>query len=130
MPVPEVQPSVIPAASTPAKEKRKAELETKVASSEPSSARKIEKGKKKQEPSTEPEDEEESTAATASSDGGTELEDEEVLPTPLAEKRRSMNSRSSDKKAPPFVYKTPLAPKRQAKTSPKGGSSQKRPKGK
>ena len=130
VPILEVQPSVVLAASIPAKEKKKADSETKVASSKPSSARKSEKGKKKQEPLTELEEEEESIAVTGSSEGGTELEDEEVLATLSAKKRRSMNTRSSDKKALPSVYKTPLASKRQAKTSLKGGSSQKRSKGK
>ena len=129
VPLLEIQPAVVPAASTSAKEKRKAKSETKVVSSEPSSARKSERGKKKWEPSTEPEEEEESTAATGSSEGGTELEDEEPLATPPTEKR-SMNTWSSDKKALPSIYKTLLTPKRQAKISPKGGSSQKRPKGK
>ena len=128
MPVPKVQPVVILAASTPTKEKRKAEPKTKVASSEPSSARKSEKKTKKREPSTEPEEEEESIAAIESLKGGTESKDEEVLATPLVEKRKSMNTWSSNKKAPPSVYKTPLAPKRQAKTSLKEESSQKRPK--
>ena len=64
-----------------------------------------------------------------SSDGGMESEDEAVLATPPAEKR-SINTRSSGKKEPPPVYKTLLAPKRQAKTSLKGEGSQKKPKGK
>ena len=61
--VPEIQPAVVLAPSTPAKEKRKAELKTKVPSSEPSSTRKSERGKKKWEPLTEPEEEEELIAA-------------------------------------------------------------------
>ena len=129
VPVPEVQLVVVLAASILAKEKKKAESETKVASSEPSSARKSEKKMmKKREPSTKSEEEEELTVATRSFEEGMESKDEEVLATLPAEKRRSINTRSSDKKAPPFVYKTPLAPKSQAKTSPKGESSRKRPK--
>ena len=129
--VPEVPPAVVPAASTPIKEKRKAESKSKVTNSEPSLVRKSEKKKKKKrEPSTKPEEEEESTTTTGTSKGGTELEDEEVLAIFPAEKRRSMNTWSSRKKEPPIDYKTPLAPKHQAKTSPKRESSQKRPKGK
>ena len=128
MPVPEVLPAVVLATTTLAKEKRKVELETKIGISEPSSARKSEKKKKKREPSTEPEEEEESTAAIGSSEEGMESEDEEVLAIPPAKKKKSMNTWSSGKKAPPSIYKIPLAPKYQAKTSPKGESSQKRPK--
>ena len=86
--------------------------------------------KQKKEPTSEYEKLDEWTEGMGSSKGGTESEDEEALATPPAEKRRSMNTRSSSKKEPPLVYKTLLAPKRQAKTSPKGESSQKKPKGK
>ena len=69
---------------------------------------------KKNVPTLEYEELGDSTEETGSSDGGTKSEEEAKLATPLAEKRKSVNTRSSGKKPLP-VYKTPLAPKREAK---------------
>ena len=94
---------------TPALKEKKSE------SSEPSPRK-----QKKKEQIPDYEELDESTEGMGSSEGGTKSEDEEALASPPAKKRRSMNTQSSGKKGPPPVYKTPLAPKRQAKTSPKG----------
>ena len=104
---------------TPALKEKKSE------SSEPSSRK-----QKKKEQTPQYEELDESTKRTGNSEGGTESKNEEALASPPVEKKRSMNTRSSGKKGPLPVYKTPLALKRQAKTSPKGESSQKRLKGK
>ena len=109
-----LDPAVIPALK-----KKKSE------SSEPSPWK-----QKKKEHTPEYEELDESMEGTGSSEGGMESEDEKVLATPPAEKKRSMNTRSSGKKEPLPVYKTPLASKRQAKISPNEESSQKKPKGK
>ena len=122
VPVPEVSPAIVSATTTFTKEKRKVESETKVGSSEPSSARKSEK-KKKRDPSTESEEEEESTAAIRSSEG----DDEKEPSTSPSDKACKMDTRSMGKKKPPPTYKSSVAPKRSSRTPAKGGSFQKKP---
>jgi hypothetical protein len=99
------------------------EPESRATSSE-LSARKSEKKKKRTPtPESEEEEEEESTAEDTS-----ESAEEEVPSTPQPEPvpKRSLNTRSSTKKGPVPVYKTPLAPK--CKTPGKGEGSNKKSK--
>ena len=70
------------------------------------------------------------TEETRSSKGGTELEEEAKPSIPKLEKHKGIGTRSLDKKKPPPIYKSPVAPKRSLKTLRKGGSSQKKPRGK
>ena len=102
----------------------------KTTSSEPSLQTRSIKKKKKQEPTLELESEEESTAEDTGSSGGNPESGEEAEPVtpPLAKK--GVVTRSSDQKRAASATKIPVAPKRPMKTPGKGGSSQKKPKGK
>ena len=72
------------------------------------------------------ESEEESVAEEA-----TESEEEEVPSTPeLDPKPKGRETRSSSKKKPGLVYRSPFVPKRQSKTPAKGEGSTKKPQGK
>ena len=62
----------------------------------------------------------------ASSSGKTGSE--QVIPPP--KKKKGVSMRSSDRKRPPFEFKTPAASKKHQKSLEKGGSSQKKPQGK
>ena len=99
------------------------------ASSEPSSQRQDSKKKKKKEPTLEEELEEESTAEdTGSSKEDAESKEEPSTPPP--EPKAKIRIHSIDKKKPPPVYKSSVAPKRPTKTPQKGEGSNKKPRGK
>ena len=88
-------------------------------SSEPSPQK-----QKKKEQTPEIEELEDSMEETSSSNEGTES-DGAQLASPPAEKKRSMNTRSSDKKKPPPSDKTPVAPKQRATLQKEEGSHKK-----
>ena len=119
----------VPATTLAAKGKKtEKDSETKTTNSGPTSQ--LRSGKKKaREPSSELEEEEESVEDTGSS-GGNQSSEEEESATPPSDKRRKMDTRSLDKKKLNSSFKTLVAPKRPMKTPGKGGSSQKKPKGK
>ena len=122
-------PSTVPAALRLAKGKKmEMEPESRAASSEPSSWKHDSKTKAK-EPMLEEEEEEELMAEdTGSSEGDAESEEEPSTPPPELAAR--MRLYSTDRKKPPPIYKSLVAPKRSLKTPGKEGSSQKKPKGK
>ena len=115
-------PTTTPTAKVKKTEK---DMETKTISSRPSLQKKSGR-KKKKEPLQESEQEEESTKETGSSGG----DKEEEPATPPLDKRQKMDTWSSDKKKSGSTFKTLVAPKRPEKIPKKGGSSQKKPRGK
>ena len=84
---------------------------------------------KQKEPTLEYKELENTTEDIGSTEEGTEMEEEEPL-TPKPEQPKGKETRSSSRKKPGPVYRSPFAPKRQAKTLGKGKSSNKKPKGK
>ena len=122
-------PSAVPAASPLAKRKKiETEPESRAASSEPSS-RKYDSKTKAKEPALEEEEEEDPTTEdTWSSEGDVESEEEPSTPPP--EPAARMGLCSIDKKKLLPIYKSPITPKCSLKIPRKGGSSQKKPRGK
>ena len=119
--------SVIPAASPSAKGK-KVEIEpaSRAASSEPASQR---SGKKKKAPTPEIEELEEEEESTT--EDTNDSEEEEVPSTSLSDqKSKGRETRSSSKKKPGLVYRSPFVPKCQSKTPAKEEGSTKKPRGK
>ena len=120
---PKDPPMAIPR-DTP-KEKSKEESESRVASSEPASQKSRKKKEKVPIPELEELEEEEESIAEDSAES--EEEEEPSTPPPHPKPRRSVNTRSSRKKQPPPIYRSPYASKRQSKIPEKGEGSNKKP---
>ena len=123
---PKVSALAVPEATPKGKAKEKGS-ESRAASSDPASQR---SGKKKEKVPTleiqELEEEEESAEEDT-----TKSEEGEVPSTPpLDQKSKGREKRSSSKKKPVQVYRSPFAPKQQSKTPEKGEGSTKKPRGK
>ena len=105
-------------------------LETKVGKtkSPTPSPRKLSLRKQK-EPILEYEELGDTTEDTGSIEGRAETEEEEPS-TPKPEQPKGRETRSSGRKKPKPIYRSPFAPKYQAKTPSKGEGSNKKPKGK
>ena len=85
--------------------------------------------RKQKEPTHEYEELGDTTEDTGSTEGGAEMEEEEPS-TSKSEQLKGRETRSSGRKKPGLVYKSPFTPKRVAKTLGKGEGSNKKPKGK
>ena len=108
----------------------KVTLETKVGKtkSPTPSPRKLSLRKQK-EPTPEYEELGDTIEETGSSEGGTETEEEEPS-TPKPEQQKGFGMRSSSRKKPAPVYRSPYVPKHQMKILGKGEGSKKKPRGK
>ena len=104
-------------------------MDTKTPSSEPSPQRRSAR-KKTKEPSSESKEEEELREETRSFGRDAEAWEEDEPATPLLEKNKRMDNRASDKKKPALAFKIPVAPKQPIKSTRKGKSSLKKPRGK
>ena len=127
VPTPEVFPTVV-SEVTPKRKSKEKESESRAVNSEPASQKS--RKKKVKVPSPEVDDLEEEEESTV--EDNNEL-DKKELPSmpPLDQKtQRSMNTRSSDRKKPEPINRSPFAPKHQAKTPSKGKGSNKKPRGK
>ena len=127
VPTLEVFPTAIPEVTPKGKSKEK-ESKSRAAISEPTSQKS--KKKKAKVPSPEVEDLEEEEESTAEDSNKSDKEELPSTPPPYQKTMKSMNTWSSDKKKPKPVYRSPFAPKRQAKIPGKGERSNKKPKGK
>ena len=109
VPIPEVFLAAILKITPKGKSKEK-ESESRAASSKPTSQKSGRKKAKVPSPEVEDLEEEEESMAEDSN----ESNEEELPSTPLPDQKtwKSMNTRSSDRKKPGPVYKSPFAPKR------------------
>ena len=127
VPTLEVFPIAVPEA-TPKEKSKEKESESRATSLEHASQM---SGKKKAKVPT-PEIEELKEEEESTAEDTTESEEEDVpsTPPPDQQPRKGVNTRSSRKKKPGPVYRSPFAPKRQSKTPGKGEGSNKKPRGK